>query len=92
MSWNYRIGTKIFSYHKLFDGKNIELAEHPDRRLFSIIEVYYDEKKIPNGYAEINALNEWESIKDLKGTYHLIKDAFKKPILDLDNFPHEWKK
>lgn len=93
MSWNYRIGTKVFSYKKEFEGKegHEKLATHPDSRLFSIIEVYYDESNKPNGYAEVNPLSDWEDIKDLRGTHKLIKGAFTKPILDLDNFPNEWK-
>jgi hypothetical protein len=94
MSWNYRIGTKIFSYKKEFEGKegHEKLASFPDVRMFSIIEVYYDvESNEPASYAEVNALQNWESMKDLKGTYKLIKGAFKKPVLDLDNWPNEWK-
>lgn len=92
MSWNYRIGTKIFSYKKEFEGKNEKLAEHPDTRLFSIVEVYYDDEGIPNGYTEPNPLSNWEDLKDLKGTFKLIKLAFDKFIIDLDNFPNEWEK
>jgi hypothetical protein len=95
MSWNYRIGTKLFSYKKEFEGKegNEKLAAMPDERLFSVIEVYYNsETNKPEGYAEVNPLNGWEEFKELKGTYKLIAGAFKKPILDMDNFPNEWKK
>lgn len=90
MSWNYRIGTKLFSYSKEFEGKNEKLANHPDSRLFSIIEVYYDETGIPNGYTEPNPLANWESLDDLKGTLKLVELAFTKSIIDLDNFPNEW--
>ena len=92
MSWNYRVGTKIFSYKKTFGGEggNQKLAASPDVRLFSIVEVYYSKKNKPNGYAESCSLKDWESMEDLKGTYDLIAGAFTKPILDLDNFPNEY--
>jgi hypothetical protein len=93
--WNYRIGTKLFSYHKIFVGKNDELAKRPDQRLFSVIEVHYNSKKDadnnkPASYGEVHPLTDWEDIKDLKVTYKLIKRAFKKPVLDLDNWPNKY--
>jgi len=91
MSWNYRIGTKIFSYMDEFGECNPELAKQPDLRMFSIIEVYYNDKGEPDGYAEVSSLQNWESMKDLKGTYKLIGGAFKKPVLNLDEWPSEWK-
>ena len=90
MSWNYRMATKVYSYKKKFKGKNEKLADNPDTRLFSIVEVYYDNKGIPNGYTEPNPLSNWEELSDLMGTYKLIGEALDKPIIDLDNFPNEW--
>lgn len=93
MSWNYRIATKIFSYKEKFKDTNEKLAEHPDTRLFSVIEVYYDDDGTPNGYMpKSNVLADWESLEDLASTYRLIEAAFDKPILDLDNFPNVWEK
>ena len=80
MSWNYRVGTRMYSY---------EFGEDTDTRLFSIIEVYYDENDIPNGYADAS-VKDWESYADLAGTHNLMAQAFQKPILDLDNWPNEW--
>jgi hypothetical protein len=91
MSWNYRIGTKIFSYKDKFEANNPELAKQPDSRLFSIIEVYYNDKGEVDGYAEVNPLSDWESLEDLKGTYNLIAQAYEKPILDLDNWPQTFE-
>lgn len=91
MSWNYRIGTHVFSYKKAFVN-NSKLAEMKDQRLFSIIEVYYDKNGKPEGYIDKkNSLSNWEDLEDLKGTWELIGKAFEKPIIDLDNFPKEHK-
>lgn len=90
MTWNYRIGTKVFSYKEKFKDINKKLANRPDQRLFSIIEVYYDKDGKAESYAEINALSDWENLKDLKSTYELIDGAFDKPIINLDNFPNEY--
>jgi hypothetical protein len=90
--WNYRIGTKLFSYKKEFEGKNEKMANFPNERLFSIIEVYYsaDENKA-DSYVEKNPLDNLTSVEDIKWTLKKIKKALKKPILDLDNFPTEWE-
>ena len=87
MSWNYRIGTKIFSYKETFPDNDI-LSKHEDQRLFSIIEVYYDKKGNPNGYADnINPLANWEELSELIRSIDFIKLALSKPIIDLNNFP-----
>jgi len=91
MSWNYRIGTHVFSYKKAFVS-NPKLAEMKDQRLFSIIEVYYDKNGKPDGYIDKkNTLSNWEDLSDLIGTVDLVKLALSKPIIDIDNFPNEWK-
>lgn len=51
--------------------------------LFSIIEVYYNDKGQPKAYAERNPTANWEDYEDLKGTIDLIKQAFKRPVLDI---------
>jgi len=97
MSWNYRVATKAFSYKKQFEGKNEKLAAYPDERFFSIVDAYYDSKEdaknnLASSYVEQNPLSNLESVEDLKMMHKLIRRAFKLPIIDLDNFPNEWKK
>jgi hypothetical protein len=92
--WNFRIVTKIIP-----EKQGIDLADprnnktFPAERLFSITEVYYKNGK-PDSYIESdkNRLDALDSIKDIKWNLKKMKKAFKKPILDLDNFPNEWKK
>jgi len=91
MSWNYRVSTKMFSYKDTFP-ENEKFCEMEDQRLFSIIEVYYDKKGKPESYADdINPTANWEDLNDLTGTLDLIKLAHDKPIIDLDNWPNEYK-
>lgn len=91
MSWNYRIGTHLFSYKEVFVN-NPKLAKRKDQRLFSIIEVYYDEAGNPKGYSkDAKPLKDWEDLSDLIGTMDLVKLAIDKPIIDIDNFPNIWK-
>jgi hypothetical protein len=85
-TWNYRIGTRIFDYEKEVGD---HFASFKNQRLFSIVSVYYEDDKVVS-YGETNQLSDNESLKDLKNTFKYIKAAFKKPILDLDNFPNEW--
>lgn len=78
MTWNYRIATKIID----------------SIRLFSVIETYYENKDDkPSSYIDTdkNILSHWEGIEDLSDTYKLVGSAFDKPILDLDNWPNEYK-
>jgi hypothetical protein len=81
--WNYRLATKMY---KSPDGPD------RDERLFSVIEVYYNKKNKPDSYCEPNVLDGLESKKSIKWTLKKIKEALKKPIIDLDNFPAKWKK
>jgi len=91
MSWNYRICTHVFSYKKAF-ANNSKLSENKDQRLFSIEEVYYDEDGKPHMHTSSkNTLGNWDDLDDLIGTIDLIKEALSKPIIDLDNFPKEYK-
>lgn len=83
--WNFRVVTKLFKYDEL-------LSNCKPERLFSIVEVYYTDGK-PDSYIDSKRiLDGLESTKALKWTAKKIKKAFKKSILDLDNFPQEWSK
>jgi len=85
MSWNYRIVTKL---------EPSPLKGKPPSRLFSIAEVYYADDKSTNAdsYADgKNILSNWETIDELKWTAEKVLLAFEKPILDLDNWPNEYK-
>lgn len=90
MSWNYRLVTHNHTYKDKFPEGHA-FHGHEDTRLFSIIEVYYKDGEI-NGYADnIKPLANWEELNDVKGTVNLLKLALDKPILDLDNWPNEYK-
>ena len=92
MSWNYRVCTYLFKYSEEFPIAS-EMRKLDDQRIFSIQEVYYDKEGNVNGYIEDtkNPMAGWESYDELVGTHDLIKLAFSKPILDLDNWPNEYK-
>jgi len=82
--WNYRILTRIVTPAESFDR---------NWREFFIAEVYYKNGE-PSSYkdSDCNPLSGWDALKDLKWTAKHIKDALKKPILDVDNWPKKWKK
>ena len=52
--------------------------------------MYYDSQGVPTGYSD-TSVKDWDSYKDLEETYKLMAKAFQKPVLDLDNWPEEWK-
>ena len=90
--WNYRIVTRLYSERHIDLSDPINNKTFPDERLFSVVEVYYHDNK-PDSYVESkNILDGLESKKAIKWTLKKIKKAYKKPILDLGNWPNEWKK
>ena len=85
MSWNYR-RVKYTHVHETLTATTPYV-------MFGVTEVFYDDKEIPNGYVDpkdIRHLTGEEKPSDINGEYDLIKGAFDKPILDLDNFPNEY--
>lgn len=87
--WNYRVVTKLYVNNGIDIGDG-SINKLPDERLFSIVEVYYKDGK-PNSYAESkNILRDLESKSSLKWTHKKIKKAFKRAILDLDNWPKKY--
>lgn len=84
ISWNYRVGTQILEVPKE------SRSSAPDYRIFSVVEVYYRNGKAES-WGKTNVLSSWEAMKGLKASHRLAKKAFDKPIIDLDNFPEEYK-
>jgi len=90
--WNYRVVTKIIPGTTGHDLVNGTVTQFPDERVFSITEVYYKRNK-PDSYVDsANIMANHESVKDLKWIRKKMKKAFKKPILDLDNWPQKFHK
>lgn len=73
--WSHRVVTKLFA-----NGE----------RGFSIMEVYFENDK-PTGCGQKGMLQNFSSLKELIWTNNKIKLAFKKPILDADHWPNEFK-
>ena len=73
--WNHRVITKLFA-----NGE----------RGFSIAEVHY-ENDIPQGSGDKSMLQDFMSVKELIWTHNKIKLALKKPVLDADHWPNEFK-
>lgn len=91
MGWNYRICTHVFSYKKTFVN-NPKLAANEDQRIFAIHSVYYDKNGVPEGTSKNpESLGGFEELDSLKDSIEKIQEALSKPIIDLDNFPNEWK-
>ena len=91
MSWNYRICTHLFSDKKTFVN-NPKLAKNEDTRIFAVHSVYYDKDGLPEGCSKNpESVGGYETQVELKSTIGMLQEAFKKPVLDLDNWPNEWK-
>lgn len=77
-TWNYRVATR------LYDG----LGEK--EREYVIISVYYT-NGVANSHGDVLTLDGFCSVDSLRNTYELLEDAFKSNVIDLDNFPNEFK-
>ena len=86
--WNFRILTRIVTVDKVKG----DVHTHKEWREFFIAEVYYKNGE-PSSYkdSDANPLSGWDSLKDLKWTAKHVKEAFKKPVLDINNWPKKWK-
>jgi len=89
-TWNYRIGTYMYSYKAHFPDSP-KFQEKEDERLFCVISAYYKNgSKIPNSYGQSDYLDGLESMEDFKFTLDKIQIAYTKPIINLDSFPDEF--
>ncbi len=81
--WNYRVATRIVK---------VNLNENYIReyREFLFISAYYT-FGILNSYGESNVTGGYEEIEGMKWTNKKLAEAFKKEIIDLDNFPNIYK-
>lgn len=87
--WNYRVLTRIVTLEK--DDENSHLYIGKKWREFFIAEVYYKDGKPTWHGAEKSLTSGWETMKDLKWTVKHLKEAFEKPVLDVDNWPKKFK-
>ena len=76
MSWNYRV-----IMHDDTEPKEVWLQ---------VVEVYYDKNNIPDGYIKEGKSASGSSIKELRWSLNKMKEALKKPILSVKNFPNEY--
>jgi hypothetical protein len=79
--WNHRIATRLLK-HPL-EGRGFW-------REFLVIECHYTDGK-PRAYGEAVRMNGYEVMEEIKTTNEQIIKAFDKPVIDLDNFPNEYK-
>lgn len=78
MSWNHRVCAKK--------------CNQDEEVLFSVRSVYYDKDGNPDAFSNTpETLGSFEDIEGLEWTIDMIKKAFEKPVIDLDNFPNEYK-
>ena len=75
MSWNYRVCTKV---HEI------------GGRYFMILPVYY-KAGVANSYGEQVQQHAADTLDELNQDYHRQHQAFGRAIIDLDNFPNEYK-
>lgn len=84
MSWNYRICTKklVSDVCDMDTGKVLETYTEDS---FGICEVYYNDEGDIAFTSEYFQEPFGETLEELKTSFNMMKEAFDKPVIDLDN-------
>ncbi len=77
MGWNYRVLAKKQSDDSIF---------------LDIYEVYYDEDGNPEYCTENPITVGGDDLEDIQWQLDKMRDALSKPVLNYDDFPHEFKR
>ena len=90
MSFNYRVCRKKL-VSDVCDLDTGEVLETYKEDQFGICEVYYNDKGEITFTSENFIEPYGETLEDLKTSFNMMKEAFDKPVIDLDNtvyLPH----
>ena len=85
MSWNYRVGFRTVSYSVVDDNDHNLVVDTLEETQYGVVETYY------NDDGEIALTSEnfiepyGETLEELKTSFNMMKEAFDKPVIDLDN-------
>lgn len=72
--WNYRVGTKI---------TKTPIGEYREYLIFT----GYYKNEVLDSYG-ISETHHYDDVEDMQKSFKKIQKAFKKPVIDLDNFPN----
>ena len=78
--WNFRVLTSLHTY-----------GNSETERIFEIAEVFYDKDDNPTGHSSGKRLMSTSDLKGLSWQINKIKEGLRKPVLDKDNWPNEFK-
>ena len=88
MSWNYRVGFRTVSYPVVDDKDYNLVVDTLEETQYGVVETYYnDENEIAFTSAEFQAPY-GETLEELKSSFEMMKEAFDKPVLDLNNIEY----
>ena len=85
MSWNYRVAKKCLTVDILKDEVTGEVVDSYSENQFGICEVYYNDEGKVTSTTERFIEPYGETLEDLKANFNMMKEAFDKPVIDLDN-------
>ena len=85
MSWNYRVAKKCISVDILKDEVTGEVIDSCSEDQFGICEVYYNDEGKITSTTERFIEPYGETLEELKWSFDKMKEAFDKPVIDLDN-------
>lgn len=85
MSWNYRVGFRSVSYSVVDDDDYSKVIDTLEETQYGIVETYYNDKGEIAFTSEDFQEPYGETLEDLKTNFNMMKEAFDKPVIDLDN-------
>ena len=85
MSWNYRAAKKRLTVDILKDEVTGEVVDSYSENQFGICEVYYNDEGKVTSTTERFIEPYGETLEELKANFNMMKEAFDKPVIDLDN-------
>lgn len=85
MSWNYRVGFRTVSYSVVDDNDHNLVVDTLEETQYGVVEAYYnDDGEIAFTSTEFQSPY-GETLEGLKTSFNMMKEAFDKEVLDLDN-------
>ena len=85
MKWEFRVGFRTVSYSVVDDNDHNLVVDTLEETQYGIVETYYnDDGEI--AFTSENFIEPYgETLEDLKTNFNLMKEAFDKEVIDLDN-------
>ena len=88
MYWNYRVGFRKECYSIVDNNDHSKVVDVLEENCYGIVECYYNEKGGVKFTTKRFIEPYGETLEELKSSFEMMKEAFDKSVLDLDNIEY----